>query len=78
MYNLKCRESDIEGEACILYGISDESGFYYDFTKDKRCAERFAEFLNENKVEPCHVPEIIEDFFYSCGDESADIFSVTE
>lgn len=70
MYKAQSNEINIDGEACVLYGISDESGFYYDFTNDKLCAERFADFLNENRVEPCHVPEIIEDYFYSCSDKN--------
>jgi len=69
LYKTQCREADVEGEAFILYGVSDEIGFYIDFTTDKKLAERFANLLNANDVEACHVPEIIEDFFYSCMDK---------
>lgn len=78
MYKAQSKELKIEGKKCVLYGVSDENGFYYDFTTDKICAERFADFLNDNKVEPCHVPEIIEDYFYSCMDKSNGLFSEIE
>lgn len=70
MYKIQCRETDVEGETHILYGISDENGFCFDFTTNEKCAEKFAEFLNMNAVEACHVSEIIEDFFYSCAEKS--------
>lgn len=53
----------------MLYGVADEKDFYFDFTTDKKLAEKFVDFLNEYEVEVCHVPEIIEDFFYSCMDK---------
>jgi len=78
LYKAQSIETNIDGEIFILYGISGENGFLCDFTTDKRCAERFAEFLNKNNVEPCHVPDIIEDFFYSCSENRKDLFSETE
>ena len=75
LYKAQRKETDIDGKPCVLYGITDENGFYSDFTADKRCAESFAEFLNENGVEPCHVADIIEDFFYSCADKSNGFFA---
>lgn len=69
MYKTQCREADVEGEHCMLYGVADEKDFYFDFTTDKKLAEKFVGFLNEYEVEVCHVPEIIEDFFYSCMDK---------
>lgn len=50
----------------MLYGITDGCGFFFDFTTDREDAKAFVSFLNENKVELCHIPEVIEDFFYSC------------
>lgn len=68
MYSTQCKKAEIEGETCTLYGVSDGSGFCFDFTTDEKAANKFAAFLNENDVEPCHVQEIIEDLFYSCGE----------
>ena len=70
MYKTQCREADVEGESYILFGVSDEKGFYVDFTTDEKLAKKFTEFLNCNDVEACHVPEIIEDLFYSCMDKA--------
>lgn len=66
MYRTECRKSKNEEGTCVVYGISDDSGFYFDFTADENEANEFAAFLNENDVESCHVAEVIEDFFYSC------------
>ena len=75
LYRAQSTELNIDGETCILYGISDENGFYSDFTTDKQSAEKFAEFLNQNGVEPCHVQDIIEDFFYSGAEKNDILFS---
>ena len=66
MYKTKSVEKVIEGESKTVYGVTDETGFFLDFTNDVEQAKMFADLLNENKVEPCHVPEIIEDLFYTC------------
>lgn len=78
MYKVQEKETNIDGEIFILYGISDENGFYLDFTADEMCAGRFAEYLNRNNVEACHIPDLIEDLFYSCSDLNAEIFSETK
>lgn len=70
MYKTESVEKTIEGKVTVLYGITDGKSISIDFTANEAEAERFADFLNENDVEPCHVPEIIEDFFYSCEDKN--------
>ncbi len=65
MYKMQCKEIEIEGESRTLCGISDESGFFCEFTDDLEEAHRTVELLNKNKIEPCHVYDIIEDLFYS-------------
>lgn len=70
MYKTESVDKIIEGKKMRLYGITDGKSISIDFTTDEIAANRFAELLNENGVEPCHVPEIIEDFFYSCEDKT--------
>ena len=65
MYKAEEQSVSTEDGVKILYGISDETRFYCDFTDSKETAENVVKLLNDNKVEGCHVPEIIEDLFYS-------------
>jgi hypothetical protein len=67
LYKTQHKEIEIEGERRTVYGAADENGFCYDFTTDADEAERFIDFINQNGVEPCHVCDLIEDLFYSCG-----------
>lgn len=67
MYKTQCTEIEIEGETRVIYGAANMEGICYDFTTDIEEANRLVDFLNKNEVELCHVPEIIEDLFYSCG-----------
>ncbi len=64
MYILTKNCRNIENEDIVLFGIADESCDYGDFTDDMAKAENFVELLNSEKVEPVHVPDIIEDMFY--------------
>lgn len=66
LYKLQNKEIEIEGETKILYGAATEDGFFFDFAADAETAREIVDLLNENEVEPCHAPEIIEDLFYSC------------
>lgn len=75
MYKTQFAEKVIEGKKYKLYGVTDGNGFCLDFTPDERIAEEFADYLNKNEVEVCHVPEIIEDLFYSCMNKSDKLFS---
>ena len=65
MYKAEQKEIPSEDSIMSVWGISDDNGFILDFTTDKYIAEEFAEFLNRNGVERQHVPEIIEDYYYS-------------
>ena len=65
MYKIQHKEIEIEGETKILYGAATEDGFFFDFATDADTANEIVKLLNENEVEPCHAPEIIEDLFYS-------------
>ena len=65
MYKAEEEQVVIEDEEITLYGVKDEDRFYCSFTDSRETAENFAEFLNENGVEACHVYDIIEDMFYS-------------
>lgn len=64
MYFLTKNCKQIEDEKAVLFGIADESRDYGDFTDDQAKAEEFVELLNSERVEPVHVPDIIEDMFY--------------
>lgn len=48
-----------------IFGISDNNGLLITFTDDRKEAEKFVELCNENGVEPNHIADIIEDFFYT-------------
>lgn len=65
MYTAEQKEISAEDSIISVWGISDENGFILDFTTDYKTAEEFADFLNINNVERQHIPEIIEDYFYS-------------
>lgn len=66
MYKTECKESKVDEEICVIYGVSDGADFFLDFTTDEESAKIFVTFLNENDVEICHVADLIEDLFYSC------------
>ena len=66
MYKTHCTEIEIEGKMEVVYGAANPEGFCFDFTTDAEEADRLVDFLNKNEVELCHVPEVIEDLFYSC------------
>ena len=66
MYKIKHSKIEIEGETKIIYGAATDDGFFFDFAADADTANDIVNLLNENGVEPCHAPEIIEDLFYSC------------
>lgn len=65
MYKAEEQSVSTDDGVKILYGISDENRFYCEFTDSIETAQRVAKLLNDNDVEGCHVPEIIEDLFYS-------------
>lgn len=65
MYKAEQKEISAEGESISVWGVSDENGFILDFTTERKTAEDFAGFLNENDVERQQVMEIAEDMFYS-------------
>lgn len=65
MYRAEQKEISTEDSIISVWGISDENGFILDFTTDKKTAEEFIGILNKNNVERPHIPEIIEDWFYS-------------
>lgn len=68
LYKMQCKEIEAEGETRTLYGVSDDSGFFCEFTEDAEAAQRTVDLLNENQVERCQVYDVIEDLFYSgCG-----------
>lgn len=68
LYKMQCKEIEIEGETRTLYGVSDENGFFCEFTENIAAAQKAVEFLNDNLVESCHICDVIEDLFYSgCG-----------
>ena len=78
VYKTESVDKIIEGKKTRLYGITDGKSISIDFTTDETVANKFADLMNENGVEPCHIPEIIEDFFYSCEDKNRTLFSKTE
>lgn len=65
MYRVVRISKIIDGEVADLFGVEDYSLIALDFTATKSEAETLANLLNENAVEPIHVPYIIEDMFYS-------------
>ena len=65
MYRTEEEKVVVDDEEITLYGIADENRFYCSFTRSKKVADEFAEFLNKNCVASCHVADVIEDTFYS-------------
>lgn len=65
MYRVEEEKIFVEGEEVTLYGVGDENRFYCGFTRSRQIAADFADLLNNNGVEACHVADIIEDMFYS-------------
>ena len=65
MYRVVRISKIIDGEVADLFGVEDYSLIALDFTATESEAETLANLLNENAVEPIHVPYIIEDIFYS-------------
>ena len=65
MYKAEQKEISADGESISVWGVSDENGFILDFTAERKIAEDFAGFLNENDVERQQVMAVAEDMFYS-------------
>ncbi len=65
MYTAEQKEISAEDSIISVWGVSDDNGFILDFTTDYKTAKEFADILNKNNVERKHIPEIIEDYFYS-------------
>lgn len=65
MYKAEQKEISADGESISVWGVSDEKGFILDFTAERKIAEDFAGFLNENDVERQQVMAVAEDMFYS-------------